>query len=120
MKGEIGSNGRHRVRLLSVQRARDAVWRFYYSSDAYWVFRIQRLRLDRISTSGRGATVGLGLEWAFADNWLARAEWEAILLQNQTFTVSGTAFGTDTITVTNRSINMFTAAVNYKLGGWGY
>ena len=68
---------------------------FIISSNACWIFRIQRLRLDRISTSGRGATVGLGLEWAFADNWLARAEWEAILLQNQTFTVSGTAFRTD-------------------------
>ena len=44
----------------------------------------------------------------------------AILLQNQSFTVSGTAFGTDTITVNNRSINLFTAALNYKFGGWGY
>ena len=34
-----------------------------------------------------GATVGLGVEWAFADNWSARAEWDAILLQNQSFTV---------------------------------
>jgi outer membrane immunogenic protein len=67
-----------------------------------------------------GATVGLGVEWAFADNWSARAEWDAILLQNQSFTVSGTAFGTDTITVNNRSINMFTAAVNYKFGSWWY
>jgi hypothetical protein len=39
---------------------------------------------------------------------------------NQSFTVSGSAFGTDTITVNNRSINMFTAALNYKFGGWGY
>jgi outer membrane immunogenic protein len=67
-----------------------------------------------------GATVGLGVEWAFADNWSARAEWDAILLQNQSFTVSGSAFGTDTITVNNRSINMFTAALNYKFGGWWY
>ena len=67
-----------------------------------------------------GATVGLGVEWAFAGNWSARAEWDAILLQNQSFTVSGSAFGTDTITVNNRSINMFTAALNYKFGGWGY
>ena len=65
-----------------------------------------------------GATVGLGVEWAFAGNWSARAEWDAILLQSQSFTVSGSAFGTDTITVKNRSINMFTAGVNYKFGGW--
>jgi hypothetical protein len=36
------------------------------------------------------------------------------------FYVSGSAFGTDTITVNNRSINLFTAALNYKFGGWGY
>jgi outer membrane immunogenic protein len=42
-----------------------------------------------------GATVGLGVEWAFADDWSARAEWDAILLQNQSFRVSGTAFGSD-------------------------
>jgi hypothetical protein len=60
------------------------------------------------------------VEWAFAGNWSARAEWDAILLQSQSFTVSGTVFGADTIAVNNRSINMFTAAVNYKFGGWGY
>jgi outer membrane immunogenic protein len=65
-----------------------------------------------------GATVGLGIEWAFAGNWSARAEWDAILLQNQSFAVSGSAFSTDTITVNNRSINMFTAALSYKFGGW--
>ena len=43
-----------------------------------------------------------------------------ILLQNQSFTVFGSTFGTDTITVNNRSINMFTAALNYKFGGWWY
>jgi outer membrane immunogenic protein len=72
------------------------------------------------NNSNFGATVGLGVEWAFAGNWSARAEWDAILLQNQRFTVSGSAFGTDTITANNRSINMFTAALNYKFGGWGY
>jgi outer membrane immunogenic protein len=70
------------------------------------------------NNSNFGATVGLGIEWAFAGNWSARAEWDAILLQNQSFTVSGSAFGTDTITVNNRSINIFTAALNYKFGGW--
>ena len=57
-----------------------------------------------------GATLGVGVEWAFAGNWSARAEWDAILLQNQSVTVSGSAFGTDTVTVKNGSINTFTAA----------
>jgi outer membrane immunogenic protein len=64
-----------------------------------------------------GWTAGLGVEWAFAGNWSARAEWDYIGLQNQTFTVSGTTFGTDAITVNNRSINMVTAGLNYKFGG---
>ena len=68
-----------------------------------------------------GWTAGIGVEWAFAGNWSARAEWDVVGLQTQSFTVSGTAFGTDVITVNNRSINMFTAGLNYKFGGWwGY
>ena len=79
---------------------------------------LRRLKQDSDSGHNFAATVGLGVEWAFADNWSARAEWDAILLPTQIFTVSGGAFGTDTITVNNRSINMFTAGVNYKFGGW--
>jgi opacity protein-like surface antigen len=68
-----------------------------------------------------GWTAGIGVEWAFAGNWSARAEWDVVGLQTQSFTVSGTAFGTDLITVDNRSINMFTTGLNYKFGGWwGY
>jgi outer membrane immunogenic protein len=68
-----------------------------------------------------GWTAGLGIEWAFWNNWSARAEWDYIRLQNQTFTVAATApfFANDSIAINNRSINMFTAGVNYKFG-WGY
>ena len=82
---------------------------------------VNNLPASFISTSNNnnfGATLGLGVEWAFADHWLVRAEWDAILLQDQSVTVLGSAFGTDTITVKNGSINMFTAALNYKFGGW--
>jgi outer membrane immunogenic protein len=71
------------------------------------------------SNNNLGWTVGLGVEWAFAGNWSARAEWDYIELQNQTFTVAGGGFfGRDVISVNNRSINMFTAGLNYKFGGW--
>ena len=40
-----------------------------------------------------GWTAGIGVEWAFAGNWSARAEWDVVGLQTQSFTVSGTAFG---------------------------
>ena len=66
-------------------------------------------------------TAGLGVEWAFAGSWSARAEWDYVRLQNQSFTVAGgPPFGGDVISVNNRSINMFTAGLNYKFGGWGY
>ena len=77
------------------------------------------------SSTNFGWTAGLGVEWAFAGNWSARAEWDYVRLQNQSFTVAGTpapgSFAGDVISVNNRSINMFTAGLNYKFGGWwGY
>jgi outer membrane immunogenic protein len=71
------------------------------------------------SSNNFGWTAGLGVEWAFAGNWSARAEWDYVRLQNQSYTVAaGGPFGGDVISVNNRSINMFTAGLNYKFGGW--
>jgi outer membrane immunogenic protein len=76
--------------------------------------------LSSNSTAG-GWTAGVGVEWAFAGNWSARAEYDYIGLQNQTVTVAaGGPFGGDTININNRNISMFTAGLNYKFGGWGY
>jgi outer membrane immunogenic protein len=69
-----------------------------------------------------GWTGGIGVEWAFAGNWSVRAEYDFVGLQNQTFGVSSTApapFTNDTISINNRSIQMITAGVNYKLYGPG-
>jgi outer membrane immunogenic protein len=72
------------------------------------------------SNNNFGWTVGAGVEWAFWGNWSARAEYDFIGLQNQSFTVAGTpapgGFGGDTINVSNRNISMVTAGVNYKFG----
>ena len=73
------------------------------------------------SSNNFGWTAGLGVEWAFYGNFSARAEWDYIRLQSQNFTTAATApapFASDTININNRSINMFTAGVNYKFGGW--
>ena len=70
-----------------------------------------------------GWTGGIGVEWAFAGNWSVRAEYDYIALQNQTFGVSSNAplpFTSDTISVNNRSIQMVTAGLNYKIYGGGY
>jgi hypothetical protein len=52
----------------------------------------------------------------------ARAEYDFIGLQNQSFTVAGMpapgGFGGDTINVNNRNINMVTGGVNYEFGPW--
>jgi outer membrane immunogenic protein len=73
------------------------------------------------STLG-GWTAGVGVEWAFAGNWSARAEYDYIGLQNQNYTVTSTnpLFNGDTIGTSSRSIQLVTAGLNYKFGyGWG-
>jgi outer membrane immunogenic protein len=74
--------------------------------------------LSSSTTNNFGWTAGVGVEWAFAGNWSARAEYDYIGLQNQSTTVTGGAFNGDTININNRAISMFTAGVNYKFGGW--
>jgi outer membrane immunogenic protein len=65
-----------------------------------------------------GWTAGIGVEWAFAGNWSARAEYDYIGLQNQSVTVgAGGPFAGDVININNRNISMFTAGLNYKFGG---
>ena len=75
------------------------------------------------NTNNFGWTAGIGVEWAFAGNWSARAEYDYIGLQNQSVTIPGAAgagaaaFNGDTISTNNRAISMFTAGLNYKFGG---
>jgi outer membrane immunogenic protein len=71
------------------------------------------------STNNFGWTAGVGVEWAFAGSWSARAEYDYIGLNNQSFTVApGTVFAGDVISVNNRNIQMFAAGLNYEFGGW--
>ena len=68
-----------------------------------------------------GWTAGVGVEWAFWGNWSARAEYDYIGLNNQTYTVAAGApgsFGGDVINSTSRNIQIVTAGVNYKFGWW--
>ena len=74
-----------------------------------------------VNSGSGGWTAGVGVEWAFATKWSARAEYDFIGLQNQNFTVSripATPFAGDAIGVNNRTIQMITAGLNYKLGVW--
>jgi outer membrane immunogenic protein len=71
------------------------------------------------STSTTGWTAGVGLEWAFANNWTTRIEYDFVGLGNRTFAVSPTSpvLAGDTFT-TNRNIQMVTVGLNY-LFNWG-
>jgi outer membrane immunogenic protein len=73
--------------------------------------------LSSSTTNNFGWTAGFGVEWAFAGNWSARAEYDYIGLQNQSLTVANGPFGGDTININNRAISMLTAGLNYKFGG---
>ena len=74
------------------------------------------------SSSNWGWTVGAGAEYAFYGGWSARIEYDYIGLTNQTFTVPATAavLPNDQFTFNNRNIQMVTAGINYKFGGWGW
>jgi outer membrane immunogenic protein len=69
-----------------------------------------------------GWTAGIGVEWAFSGNWSARAEYDYIGLQNQTYTATGLplrgGLTNDSVSANNRNIQMVTAGVNYKFSGW--
>jgi outer membrane immunogenic protein len=72
------------------------------------------------NTTASTWTAGFGLEWAFSGNWSVRAEYDYIALPNQSLTVAPATptFGGDVISFNNRNLSIFTAALNYKFGGW--
>jgi outer membrane immunogenic protein len=72
------------------------------------------------NSTNSGWTAGVGVEWAFAGNWSAKAEYDYIGLTNQSYTVAptGGAFRGDSISTSSRSIQLVTAGLNYKFG-WG-
>jgi outer membrane immunogenic protein len=72
------------------------------------------------STSGTttGWTAGGGLEWAFANNWSARVEYDFIGLSNRTFAVALPPIAGDTFTTSRNNVQMVTVGLNY-LFNWG-
>jgi outer membrane immunogenic protein len=67
-------------------------------------------------TNNSGWTAGVGVEWAFAGNWSARAEYDYIGLTNQTFASAPTA---TSVSSSSRNIQLATAGLNYKFGAVG-
>ncbi len=65
-----------------------------------------------------GASVGVGLEYAFAPNWSVGVEYNHLFMQDRTVNfvdpATGAAFGTDRI---SQDVDLVTARLNYKFGG---
>ena len=70
-----------------------------------------------------GWLVGAGIEWAFANNWTVKAEYDYIGLGNRSFTVpAGAPFLVgDTFTTSGtNNVQMATVGVNFLFGGGRY
>jgi outer membrane immunogenic protein len=72
------------------------------------------------NNTNTGWTAGAGVEWAFAQNWTARVEYDYVGLSNASFTVPAgfPAIAGDVFTTNNRDIQLVTVGVNY-LFNWG-
>jgi len=63
-----------------------------------------------------GFLLGAGIEWAFADNWSAKVEYNYLGLDSRTFVVPAGApvFAGDTFNHGDRSIQMIKGGLNYR------
>lgn len=64
-----------------------------------------------------GASVGVGLEYAFAPNWSFGVEYNHLFMQDRTYaftTPGGVFFGNERI---SQDVDLVTARINYKFGG---
>ena len=64
-----------------------------------------------------GASVGAGLEYAFAPNWSVGVEYNHLFMQDRTYTFvapGGGTVGADTI---RQDVDLVTARLNYRFGG---
>ena len=67
-----------------------------------------------------GWTAGAGIEWAFANNWTAKFEYDYVGLSDKSLTVTLLPPSVaDTFSTNNRNVQMVTVGVNY-LFNWGY
>jgi outer membrane immunogenic protein len=71
------------------------------------------------SNTNTGWTAGAGIEWAFANNWTAKFEYDYVGLSDKSLTVTIPGIGPDTFSTNNRNVQMVTVGVNY-LFNWAY
>ena len=68
------------------------------------------------SNSNSGWLLGGGVEWAFADNWSVRAEYDFLGLSSRSFATPATVpvIGGDVFTLHDRDVQMLTVGINYR------
>src|SRR5579862_3375028 len=67
-----------------------------------------------ISNSNTGWVAGGGIEWAFAQNWTAKVEYDYVGLSNSSVTLPAGFFdGGDVFSTGNRNIQTLTVGINY-------
>jgi outer membrane immunogenic protein len=101
---------------------------FYVKGGGGWVgangFTVTDLNTGAsVTSSGSsdgGWLVGGGFEWAFADNWSARVEYDFLGLSGRTVTVplGAPVLAGDTFTSGNRNVQMLTVGLNWRFN-WG-
>ncbi len=69
------------------------------------------------STTLDGWTAGVGVEWAFFDQWSAKLEYDYIGL-NDWSPATSNIFVNDFLTL-HSHVQEFKAGINYRFGGWG-
>jgi outer membrane immunogenic protein len=105
-------------------------WLIYVKGGGGWVgansFTVTDLTAGASVTAGSSNTisgwlVGGGFEWAFANNWSVRAEYDYFGLRGRSLTVPATfpVLAGDTFTTGRNNIQMATVGINYRFGMFG-
>lgn len=105
-------------------------WLIYFKGGGAWVgnsgFTVTDLTTGASANfsgnnTNSGWLAGGGVEYAFANNWSVRAEYNFIGLNNRSFTLPvavGPLTAGDVFTTHNRDVQTFTVGINY-LFNWG-
>ena len=118
-------------RWLSTAAARFGVavdhWLFYGKAGGGWVgnssFTVNNTTTGASFTGSNSNTssgwlVGAGIEWAFANNWSAKVEYDYLGLTSRSITIpAGVFIAGDTFTTGNSNVQMAKFGINYRLGG---
>jgi outer membrane immunogenic protein len=67
-----------------------------------------------------GWVAGAGLEWAFANNWTAKFEYDYVGLSDKSITVTIPTVGADTFSTNSRNVQMVTVGINYLFNFTNY